>query len=493
MAVPVINAKLSLKDVVENINKTVTNVQEQPDGLYIFYFYDTLNSGYAENLIFLPNQSFSKSFGITLPEAVSLSSGNITKVYSDTAQFSTTNNQQLKYIDLKGGNLNFNFSSSFNQSIDLTLTIPSVEQNGTPLTRSYSLSPNSTVSDVINLSGYRISLEGSGNLVNSFIYTIQAKIISNGQPASGTETLTSSFGITNLKYKLMYGSMGSFAFPPYSGNVIIEIFQNAQQGQVTLNNPKFMLTMDNSFGVPGSFSVDTLKTKAHYGAEVPLQSTGNLKIPGPNTINAPTTPGTDATTYYELDNTNSNIVQALQPATSRIDYKITPTIGSQGSNEFIMDTSNVKIYAEAEIPMDGTIKIFAMSDTAYNIKLPNQSYIESATVKIKTTNSIPMDVWVQAYWLDSLGHKLDSVLTTSTNLIRAGTIDQNGKVVSANTQYEEITYDVNRYNHIKNAKMLMIEGHASSSNNGNTPVKFYSYNELDVKISVLVKAKVDFK
>lgn len=496
IAAPLINGSLSMKDIAENIDKDEINVVEGPDGLYTLLYRDTLESDYAETYIKIPDQLAEENYGLTLTENTRVNAGQtVTSSESYQETITTENGQELKYADLKGGRLIFSVSSNLPHHVNIDISIPSFTKNGVPFTATLDLTYNGTspMEADINelLDGYRLDLSGDGTQSNTFLWNADITITSSGEVSVGNESVQIDLELSNLQYSLLYGNLGSFTFPPYDGFVNIEIFDNAEQGEVIFNDPKLKLTLDNTFGVPAAFTINELETETDYGKFVNVSSTGNLQIPGPNIIEFPTTIGQNALTDYSLDKTNSNIVEAFEPAPSRLNYSLTPGISSAGmDNHFVLDTSRIKAYTEAEIPLDGTIKIYSLVDTIRGIEFQDEEEIRSALLKIKTINSLPLDVTLQAYWLDNENNVLDTLFLDNT-LIVSGQINNNGEVTAATTYYQEIFYDRERYEKIIPATKLLVEGDLKSSNNGNTPVKFFSHNEITLQISTLVNTEFE--
>lgn len=489
---------MALEDVVENIDKTVINVYEDQSGMYIFTYRDTIVTETAESYITIPNESFSGSYGVNLSESVALASGtNVQKSFSETFQYNFTDNAQVKYADLKAGSFNVSVTSDFMHDVTIVFTIPSLKKNGTSLTRTYNLPYTgiipTSITDNIDLSGYRLDLSEAGTTTNSFSFNADVSVTSSGNVASETNSVSYSFDFSDLKFSLLYGNVGLHALPEYKSAVTIEIFENALAGDIYFADPRFKIGIDNSLGVPVSFSIQELSGETDYGQVIPLQ--GPI-IPGPNNINYPTfaQKGTFALTEYLLTKDNGyNIVEALNPAPAKIRYGVTASVGtSTGTDFFVLDSSRIKLYTEAEIPMHGRIGVFSMEDTAHNIDLPDPEMIQSVTFKMRIENALPVEVMAQGYWLDSSGVILDSLIVPLENLITSGPVDSNGEVISPSTKYTEITYDTERYNKIAHAKSILIRGNLRTSANGTTNVKFFSHNYLKVQISVLAQGKIAF-
>jgi hypothetical protein len=497
-AVPVINGKLTIRDLAEHIDESQINVVEDQNNLYKLIYRDTVQSDIAENVIKLPNQEYNLLAGLTFTKNNSLNAGTpITDTYSEKSNFLAENDQKLVYANLKGGTLKFTLTTNLPHNIDIKLTIPSLTKDGSQYSQvlTYNYSGQGTTNTIVtgDLSGYKLDLSGNGNETNKLTWEAEVNFKPTGNTSVGNESVALKLDITDLKFSLLYGDIGTYTFPEFNGKVKIDIFENASQGEIVFNDPRLKFEVDNNIGAPIGFEINQFETKTDYGQVVQLTSSGSLKIPGPNSLLYPSIIGEKALTTYTLNKTNSNIVEAFKPAPSQLNYAVVPKIVSDGTKtNFIQDKSQIKVYAEAEIPLDATVKIYRLTDTIMDIDLPDNDYIEYALIKIKNSNTLPVDVQIQGYWLDDNNQIIDSLLLSGSKLINSGPIDQNGNVLSPGIHYQEENYDKARYDKIKKSKKLLIAGDLKSSNEGNTPVKFYSYSELKLQVSVLVNGKVEF-
>ncbi len=497
LAVPLIHSTLKIKDIATKVDIDNLNVIENTDGMYTLIYRDTLYSDPAERIILLPDQAYSRSYGLTLSENIAVNSGEpVTKEHSENESFDTENSEELTSIIFKEGRLNWSLASEFPHDMLIRFQIPKLTRNGIPYSGEVVIdeSSNRSASLSEDLTGYTMDLTGNnGTQINTFDWEVEITVTSTGNFSIGNEALQITAALTNLKYAQLYGKFGTIVLPSYSGIVGIDIFDNEGQGQVIFNDPKIRMNVENTFGVPMGFAVNELLTQNNSGQTVPVNSSGALLIPGPNLINYPASPGQRAETRYVLNNTNSNIVDAFAPAPNQLRYNIRPSILSDNRTNFVEDKSQFTAYLEAEFPMDGIVKIYSLQDTIYDISLPDEDYIQSVLLKIKTENSMPVDLHLQGYWLDVNGDILDSLIIPNKNIVNSGIVNQNGEVIQASTEYVEVRYDRDRYNQIKNADRLLLDGNIITTDQGSRPVKFFSHNELKLQISILVNAKVEFE
>lgn len=498
LAVPLMQATLSIKDAATKIDVENLNVIENADGMYVLIYRDTLQSVSAENIIRIPNQYHSHTYNFTLNENTKVNNGEtVTKEHSESETFVSEDNEEITRVELKEGLLSWTSNSGFPHDLLIKFRVPKLTRDGIPYSGEVQMtgaSPkNANLTE--NLAGYTLDLTGSdGDSFNTFDWEVEITATSNGSTSIDTQVLQLEVSLTNLKYSRLFGKLGSKNLTTFNGAVGIDIFDNPGDGNVVFNDPKIRLNVENSFGLPVEFRINRLSTINHNtGQSIALTSSGDLLIPGPNSIAYPSSPGQTAETNYLLDKNNSNIVDAFTYTPNELNYTISPSLASDQYTNFVEDQSRFKAYLEAEFPMDGILKWYSLQDTIYDIDLPDEDYIQSVLLKIKTVNSMPLDIQLQGYWLDSLGNMIDSLIIPDKRIARSGVVDHHGEVTQQSTEYTEILYDKDRYNKVKRARRLLLEGYLLTTDQGNRPVKFFSHNALNLQLSILVNAKVEFE
>jgi hypothetical protein len=97
---------------------------------------------------------------------------------------------------------------------------------------------------------------------------------------------------------------------------------------------------------------------------------------------------------------------------------------------------------------------------------------------------------MQAYFTDSLYHKLDSLIIPNQLILQSAIVSPTTGMVISPTQK---TYDANvsqaRFLHLKTSKHILLKAVAATTNGGNTNVKIYANYKLDVKLGVQVQIK----
>ena len=134
--------------------------------------------------------------------------------------------------------------------------------------------------------------------------------------------------------------------------------------------------------------------------------------------------------------------------------------------------------------------------SASNFKIENTSEfdasvfeeVEEAEFKLFVENGLPLEAGVQVFFKDDAGIVLGALFDTTMDLIVAAPVDSDGRVTDFSTGEQVVTLDASKIAQIKDATQITIEGTTTTSNNGNTAVKFYTDYGMTFKLGA--KAKI---
>lgn len=499
-SIPIVNSTLRVADAVAKAD--TQNVYLNSEGYYTIVYKDTVFTRSANDLISFPNQSFSTSLPATGAPVANLPSGSTLSTTTNGGySLVLFNGMTLNYAELSAGNLQFSFTSTFKQDITIVFTFSTVVKNNVALSKSYNLTYNGTspvsVTDNIDLSGYTISSSGG---TNNIPYTVRFDLNGKGNPVLASERLNISADLSNLKYKTWVGNAGEFTIPLPEGSVQLGVFNQAiPVSDIKLVKPSLTLSLINSFGIPSYFKISKLYSTTAYEptnfrpitttAFVPLVSNG-LNWSGErligyapfSTVSNPTP--TSVSTTFDIDNTNSNITDVVSPAPKFLTYETSLKVKGDGNTNFIRSDSKFSVFSKIELPLYGYISVYGLADT-FNISLPDKGNVTAATIRLFTDNSIPIKLNLQAYFLDSLGKTVDSLVTNSTTTVAgfntSGAVvaqpaiyDANGNLIASQTEFKDFVYDSPRYTKIYNCKKMILKGDMISSK-VSTPPQNYNF------------------
>jgi len=142
---------------------------------------------------------------------------------------------------------------------------------------------------------------------------------------------------------------------------------------------------------------------------------------------------------------------------------------------------------EVEIPMHLSASDFKIENTSeFDASVFDE--VEAAEFKLYVENGLPVEAGVQVHFKDAAGAVLATLFDTTTDLIVAAPVDASGKVTESSTSEQTVLLDADKIAKIQNATQITIEGTASTTDDGNTAVKFYTDYGMTFKLGA--KAKI---
>lgn len=474
-AVPIIDTRLSLEDLLEGFEENATLVVNN-DGSLSFIYQDTVITQTSDDIF--------NSINASLPPVIPISGPNV------ALPFSSPDGLQIDRLDLKGGTLSYYLENKNNESVAIKITFPQVTKNGVPLTYQLSLPAYSGTGSApiatnivapTDLSGYKIET------VNDSIYLNYEAVT-----PSGNKVNLSNFFIRlqNLSFLYAEGYFGNFLYEGTRDTLDIDFFDNWIRGDVYFENPRITLNVENSFGIPTRARVNALNVLTVKNQVLQLESpyvTNGIDFPYP----ALNEVGQVKTGSFSFTKENSNIDVILGEGPVAIDYDVdavTNPDNNPGIRGFIAENSYYKASLEVELPLYGRASGFVVQDT---LDLDFSSYedVDKVEFKLVVDNGTPLDVAIQGYFLNESGGIIDSLLAAPQTLIQGAPVNADGVATGTQQKITFIPFDGERFTRIqRRGKRLWISAAFSTLNNGATSVRVI--NTQDVRIRMGAKLGV---
>ncbi|MGQ9846006.1 MAG: hypothetical protein ACUVQP_00705 [Bacteroidales bacterium] len=498
VAVPAVHSKLTIRDLILDYDYQHLFIEDSTHFLYLIYNKQVFSLPAAQ-YVNIPNQTLSQSFSASdfTSQGFPANSPVVsTKTIQYTLQIQMPNDA-FDSVVFKTGTFTLDFNSSFKHTGLLTVTFPTIRKNGLPYSKTVNITSSTgfTYNNSFNdLTGYQYKTPTPNQLVCEVTLTLT----NSGNPVLPTDQAQVNMTFSDLQYKLIYGYFGNRSIPVQEDTVNVEIFNNALNGQLFFMDPKIKIHINNSFGVPlealfTDFKIYSSSDHTYYPYSIPSQF-------NPLIINAPTIPGNNEITTIVLDTNNFPTIRDIIYNNPRYFYlKTTASMNPPSTNHynFLIDTSRFAVNLEVELPLWGRSRQWVLQDTLdfnfaeyskdSSVDLNNIDYVR---FNINMLNAMPTEAGVQLYFTDSLYHVIDSMFTPQNmEIIQSGVINSNGKVVQPTRKITQVTYTGNRISGLTNVKKVLVRCYLKTTNNGNTIVRLYSDNYLDVKLGVQVQAK----
>lgn len=491
VAAPIIKSTLSMKDLISGADTNVL-VEDASNFLSIVYRASVFSER-ADEIISIENQNVNSSWTF----ATGTITDSATFNYTISTTFTSPNGERFDSIYIKSGALLFNLNGNLNHNGRLRIIIPTVKKNGMIFRKNIMYNYNNTLPVVTNnsydLSGFTISFGADNKLNINFSITVYADANPNNSPY----TLNLNEAFQNIKFHKIFGYIGKRSFSINQDSVDFDIYQNNIDGSIQLEDPKLNIYIRNAYGMPINVNFTKLDAKSSVNPPYIVSITGS-GLPNPLLIQAPTFAqiGQSILTKISLSKTNSTIVQAVNLSPNYLDFLVEALSNPNGNpatdQNFVIDSSKFEVDIEAELPLFGSASGFKLQDTVDFDLGDDIDEVEWVILKVYTSNGFPLDVSMQIYFADSLGNKLDSLLTSIDQIISSGIVGPapSYKVITPTEKHLSIQINQQKMDNLLKAEKLIILANLSTTNNGVDKVKIYSDYEIDVKLGVQAKGKI---
>jgi hypothetical protein len=412
-----------------------------------------------------------------------------------TVDMSLGNGEILRTLRLKSGSIDYSINYGMRENANLTLSLPYVTLAGTPFSEVIVINSNNvtatTVTGSFDLTGYEFDLTANNTDTNAIVANIIADIVSSNVPVpfSSSDGVSADLTLSHLEIEFLDGDLGIQSFNLDADTVDFDFSELDFDANITLADPRIDLTITNSFGMKLGADLSNISA-INDQQTLALTGLGNITIGAPAYGNF----GDSVTTTVSINTTTTNIddILAINPSKLIFGMNGSTNPGTAPFNNFITDESYFAVGMDVQIPLYGGVSGFKLIDT---LDFPTDAFKNVLVGNIKTeiTNEFPLDVTVQAYFVDSNYMILDSLKSTPVQVLKSSVIDpSNGEMVSASTFYEDIELTEAKVENIKNAiKIILVSDMATASGGANA--KFYTKFGMDIRLGVYAKVKIDLK
>ena len=394
---------------------------------------------------------------------------------------------EISHIDLASGAIVYNYESSVNTSIELTIEIPSLkdqfemgfsetlEINNTQFTGPQSIS--------FPLDNYSFDLSESEN---QFQVNYSSHIIGSNsfQTFNENDQIQIDLGMQNLEFSYVEGYFGQIEQEiqqdemDFDFSVLDEIAPN-----LYLETPNLRFTVDNAIGVPFKIDLDVIGVNENE----------NISLDGPS-INAVG----EVSTITNFTNSNSQLPDFIAISPSQILYSgsvLSNPSGNIGVLNSITNGSNIEIGFEMDLPLHLRLEDAIRTDTLVldfgdeNEDTSGPEYVDSVILKLHTENEFPLDIDLMILFTDSLsGLVLDSL---DVEMLDAAEVDEDGRTISANIYDSNIVLNSGQIDALFNSNRVLLNMKINSYDNQNTAVKLYTDYEFKIAVGAILELNIE--
>ncbi|PCH67014.1 MAG: hypothetical protein COC06_11930 [Bacteroidales bacterium] len=472
--------------------------------LHIKYMEEDIFSYNVDEVLNFPNQT-AINLSYSLPDyPIGIPYSSLPTFLSQTNQIQIiTGNTGVKLYELDlDANIRFALSNPLNTQVDISISIPNGTSNGNPVNRTYSLAPNATQVETLNLPNFNLLFNTPHTTNNDVDITFNINILDNASHIiTGTGNLGINLTVQNINFVLAQGDFGNQNITLDAGNFDMDVdFWDDIEGDYQFADPRINLYMENSVGVPFQINAD-ITGYSNTGTMVSLNP--DAQQPAyPDDVSATNPLTIDAITeIISYNKNNSDIVDLMAlPPSDRLEYSGNITLNPAGavtpsptSPNIISNNSAINIDIEIDVPLDFTAANLVLRDTINDIDISDADKIMNAAVVIVTENGYPLDVTIdKIYFTDAAYNVIDSI--TDNEVIDAATVFTSGANIGEvdPSLIKEVSHEIkltqSQIKNLNQTENLIINANVSTENGG-VPVKLKGDYEL--KFTLSVQAQID--
>jgi hypothetical protein len=468
----------------------VENILEESNGnLYVEYS-KTISEGNTDAFdVQIPNETIGpKSIPTPItasqftaiggsPYTIPSGSPFITDVpVGDQIQKTLTISQNLTAATFSNGNLILNFDSSFDSSIEVTVTIPSLlnKTDDSEFSQIYSL-PIDNGDHTINLSSYKADFTNDGTAsdetVNNFVVNIDAIFkFREGNQLDQSDEINYSATLADATTEVVYGDFLQEDFETETTDNIIDLdfFDDFGTGAITFTDASLTIAATSGYGFPIGIDLSGIEGDNGDGSPIKLSYDGTTADEialGNDTfiINALPTyslTGALATPEITLDKTNSNINELLssKPTTFSLGVSgsVNPIDLSPLANTNFYGTVNTALSLDIAVKVPLNIKFEGVTIEQDEVEFDlgqDIDEINNIGLGLTTVNTIPLSGSISIIFLKD---GIDLNITKTIAGFDAAPVDDNGSSNGTATKTSDLDFTTEELQELKEATHIKL-------------------------------------
>lgn len=485
VAIPLTHGDLSIKDLIKDTDSVYVKVY--PDDLVYLAYSQTLVTQDIKDLFTIPDKTINQS--LTIPAGTIPAHPNDIQSTSlvEVIDFNISP-EQLSEVDFNAGAITYS-ATLLPATSGLQFEVNLVSSDLTSKKTGATFNVRTSTTGSVPLSDYIVKL--NKNKFNLSMVLI-LKPSTTAKVISPNTSVAISFRMAGMNFNYIKGFFGDqTANPPATALEIGAFGSSLAKANLSIAQPIVNLTVVNDYGVALKGTFIKLEGRKN-GAVLPFQ----INPASPVIIASPTVLGNSATTKVSV----TNAKELLDFGPTEFYYQLSARInqGITNGNNFLADTSKLRVKLEVEVPLYGSASGIQLSDTIkLNIDDIDESQIDNASLRVNVNNELPLDAKIQFYLADDKFKVIDSLLTNSqTSLVKGSTVTSTGDLQAMGIVEEEVLLDNAKINKLFLAKNIIIRALMNTSKDlaGQFPdVKFKSAYKMNVNLGLKANLKFNGK
>lgn len=497
--IPIAYSRISAERAIEHFDSNGLVVTDEGGALSIVYRSSETVIAVGDFLS-IPNQEFTESFTPSVPNMGEMSlQGKVTIQGSEIFELILPEGDRLDSARFESGNWRFGIQSSGNYAINGRVQLRSAD-NQQVLVESIIENEQPPVSAIEETTFEDLLLTfvnapGIDNGIRVFYeLTLTAAGGSNAAPVQ------MSFGLTNLLVQAAGGYIAPRNILIADKGITVSMFDNAPDYDISIEEPLLNFYVNNGFGMGVNLDIHQIRGSNKAGSQLTVTS-DNIFF---DAFVAPALqPGFPALTVIRLDN------EAMRPTVSEF-FEFKPnyissdfTLSLNHLNEqsvFISRDADLRVSFEADVPLFGSLANFSLLDSV-ELSLgdivdsaDDLGYIIALDIRLVVDNGLPLDAGVQIVFCDSLYNHIDSLFSSVQYVFNSAPVNLNvdpshpdyGRATGKTRTVIDIPIPRERIDPLADVKRMIIKVLGNTTTNGDSPVRFFTDDEIETQLSAKI-------
>jgi len=431
---PLVKTSLTIGDLVPD-----SMLSQDSEGRISILYSTVLFSLSLDTVLNIPDTSFRYAYALPFPGPIDFQPGASFNATDDVTHFDLQD-LQLSRLIVRSGQLDVAITNMMNGNIIGEFALPGASLSGTPFAVQMQLPPGTPAAPSSTfatraLDGYLFDLRGPAhNAVNALATHLSYANSAAGPAVSITDqdsllAVVSYHGIVP-QYATGYFGMRHITVAPATAD--LGLFSNIS-GTINLAQASAALRVRNGIGVDARADIHYISAvNTRTGQSVDLAA--NITT-APLNINRAIDLGghfQEATTTFNLNGTNSNLLQFLNNLPDRLGYALDITVNPLGNvgngHDFLYHDSKLTAELDVDIPLRLIASDLALRKVI-DLDLPGTAQAHawrSGTLHLFADNGFPFSASVQLAVADAGGQPLSPLTPGGT--IASGTLGTDGTV-----------------------------------------------------------------
>jgi hypothetical protein len=482
VAIPLIDSKFSIRDLLESADSAF-NYDTDSEGTLILSISDSLYSESAASIYALDNQQVDlPPIPLTPDEITTFNSTGIVSIERSVAVDFPTQSA-LELLILESGFIELTFTEDFPATglvnIDIfnyqgSVADPNIIDFSYDWVHIDGGNPSTGTLQSNSFGPIEFIFDGSetGNINLSVGLTLEK--VGNNNLVLGENSLNLSLNFSELIFEEMRGDLPSEPLNAGPQTVETQFFDGGQllsDLDVFFERPSFTLLYSSTFGIPARFQLADFTTYTDGNEEV-LSTDGTTEL-------AAGTSDQPSEAQANLDQTFKTIINELPDSVSvSIEGALDP---DNRTDNFVTKDSRIDIDYEVNIPLELSLSGLEIEEEIQIDGIDTEDLL-SAKFKMVTRNSLPIDLNLEAVFLDQDSVELYTIV--NEGILAGGTVENPTLVVTLFELEDDPSTTQNELDFLSQVQSVGIRASVSTTNGGQEVVIISSDAEVSINLAL---------